>query len=444
MSATTSTPARTFRTRTWVATTYFGQGLPFMLVNFLFAAYLTDIGVKETWIGYLNYFGLAWSFKFLWAPAVDFWSTKRRWLLTVQGALVVGFGALALLIARGPTTALEAGNDPFLRAAIVLLAVLAVLAATHDIAIDGYYMEAITDPTEQAAYTGLRSLAFQVAKLFARSVLLALAGWIGWTWGFGLGALTLGAAWAVHATILPHVEVARTEKKHVVDAMRGFGRAFLTFLRQPGIALVLGLLMTYKLGDQLLFSLNTTFLMREVGVSKSDLAWIGGILGSASLTAGSLLSAWAIQKYGWRRAVWPLTLGMNLNIWLYVWLAWSVAHGKADPTHTPPNLAVVALVYSFEQFAGGLGSSALIVFALRTCNPGFKAAHYAMATALASLGGSTLAAHAGEIVAAVGYTQLYVLSFVVAIPSMLILPFALRLPQLQDPPRAQDPVPDAA
>lgn len=436
MTATTANSPPTssnLLTRTWVSTTYFGQGLPFMLINFLFAAYLTDIGVKETWIAYLNYFGLAWSFKFLWAPAVDFYSTKRRWLLTVQGILVVGFAILALLIAHGPHSAAEATDHPYLQASIALLAVLAVLAATHDIAIDGYYMEAIQNPTDQAAYTGLRSLAFQVAKLFVRSALLALAGWIGWNWGFGLGALTLGAAWTLHLSILPKVEVARTHRTHVSEAIRGFGSAFLSYLRQPGIALVLALLVTYKLGDQLLFSLNTTFLMREVGVSKADLAWVGGILGSVSLTAGSLLSAWAIQKYGWRRAVWPLTLGMNLNIWLYVWLAWTVAQVKVDPTHVPPSLPVVALVYSFEQFAGGLGSSALIVFALRTCNPGFKAAHYAMATALASLGGSTVAARAGDIVAAVGYTQLYVLSFVVAIPSMLILPFALRLPQLQDP-----------
>ena len=34
---------------------------------------------------------------------------------------------------------------------------------------------------------------------------------------------------------------------------------------------------------------------------------------------------------------------------------------------------------------------------------------------------------------AVGYTQLFLLSFAVAVPSMLILPLALRLPQLQDP-----------
>lgn len=432
----TAAPRSTAFTRTWVSTTYFAQGLPFMLVNFLFAAYLTDIGVKEAWIGYLNYFGLAWSLKFLWAPAVDFWGTKRRWLIAVEGALVVGFGLLTLLLVNGPRDAAAADHNSILQAAIALLALLAVLAATHDIAIDGYYMEAISDPGEQAAYTGLRSLAFQVAKLFVRSALLALTGWIGWHWGFGVGAIALAVVWLFHSVFLPRVEIARTHRTSVPEAMTGFGRAFLTYLKQPGIALVLALLVTYKLGDQLMFALNTTFLMREVGVSKPDLAWIGGLLGSGALTAGSLTSAWAIQKWGWRRAVWPLTLGMNLNIWLYVWLAWSVAQAKLDPSHAAPSLPVVAFIYSFEQFAGGLGASALVVFALRTCNVEFKAAHYAIATALASLGGATLGAKAGEIVAAVGYTQLFLLSFAVAIPSMLILPFALRLPQLQDPVRS--------
>ncbi len=435
MSAAASAPAARspVLTQTWVSTTYFAQGLPFMLINFLFAAYLTDIGVKEAWIGYLNYFGLAWSLKFLWAPAVDFWGTKRRWLLLVEGALVVGFGFLTVLLMNGPRDAASASHSLLLQGAIATLAVLAVLAATHDIAIDGYYMEAISNPGEQAAYTGLRSLAFQIAKLFVRSVLLALTGWIGWHWGFGVGAMTLAILWLFHLAILPRVEVARTHRTSVPEAMRGFGSAFLSYLKQPSIWLVLALLVTYKLGDQLMFALNTTFLMREVGVSKPDLAWIGGILGSAALTAGSLLSAWAIQKYGWRRSVWPLTLGMNLNIWLYVWLAWSVAQAKVDPTHVAPGLPVVAFIYSFEQFAGGLGSSALIVFALRTCNPNFKAAHYAIATALASLGGATLGARAGEIVEHIGYTRLFLLSFSVAIPSMLILPFAVRLPQLQDP-----------
>ncbi len=433
-AAVSAPPARSAAvTRTWVSTTYFAQGLPFMLINFLFAAYLTDIGVKEAWIGYLNYFGFAWSLKFLWAPAVDCWGTKRRWLLIVEGLLVVGFGLLTLLLVNGPRTAAAANGNVVLQVAIGTLAVLAVLAATHDIAIDGYYMEAIADPTEQAAYTGLRSLAFQVAKLFVRSALLALAGWIGWHWGFGLGAAALALLWLFHTAVLPRVEAARSHRTSMTEALGGFGRAFKTYLKQPGVALVLALLATYKLGDQLMFALNTTFLMREVGVSKPDLAWIGGIVGSAALTGGSLLSAWAIQKYGWRRTVWPLTLGMNLNIWLYVWLAWSVAQAKLDPGHPAPGLLVVTAVYAFEQFAGGLGASALIVFALRTCNPQFKAAHYAIATALASVGSATLGAKAGEIVEHVGYTRLFLLSFAVAVPSMLILPFALRLPQLQDP-----------
>jgi PAT family beta-lactamase induction signal transducer AmpG len=318
-------------------------------------------------------------------------------------------------------------------AAIAVLGVSAVLAATHDIAIDGYYMEAIRDPQEQAAYTGLRSMAFQVAKLLVRSALLALAGWIGWQWGFGLGAAALAAVWVLHVWTLPRVESPARRGPSPRVALQGFGRAFATFLGQPRIILVLGLLLTYKLGDQLMFALNTTFFLREVGVTKTQFAWIGGILGSAALTAGSMLAAWAIRRYGWRRAVWPLTLGMNLNIFLYVWLAWSVAEARANPLAQKPGLVAAAITFAVEQFAGGLGASALIVFALRTCSVEFKAAHYAIATALASLGGALLGGMAGQIVERWGYTNLFLLSFAVSVPAMLLLPFAVRLPQLQDP-----------
>ena len=53
--------------------------------------------------------------------------------------------------------------------------------------------------------------------------------------------------------------------------------------------------------------------------------------------AGSLVSAWALRRFGFRRAIWPLTLAMNLNIWVYVWLA--SAH--PDP-HTAAGLGTIA------------------------------------------------------------------------------------------------------
>ena len=70
----TPTPI-TRKTIAWVNTTYFAEGLPYMIVRILSGVFFTQLGVKERYLGYLNYLGLPWNIKFLWAPLVDGWSS---------------------------------------------------------------------------------------------------------------------------------------------------------------------------------------------------------------------------------------------------------------------------------------------------------------------------------------------------------------------------------
>src|SRR5439155_23746962 len=79
----------------WVSSTYFSEGLPYMIVRILSSVYFTDVGAKERFIGYLNFLGIPWNLKFLWAPFVDAISTKRRWLVLMQ----LGISVLTMGIA---------------------------------------------------------------------------------------------------------------------------------------------------------------------------------------------------------------------------------------------------------------------------------------------------------------------------------------------------------
>lgn len=422
----------------WVSSTYFAEGLPYMLVRYLAGVYLTDIGVKERYLGFLNFLGIPWNAKFLWSPAVDLFGTKRGWLLKIEALLALGFGLLAFFIASGPVAvppdATSLAGLPgawALESFLALLVVLAFVSATHDVAIDGYYMEAIRDPAVQASFTGLRVMTYRFAVIFAKSVLVAAAGWWAWTGAFLLGAATMGLLLAFHAIILPRVESPAVSRS-ASEVARQFGLAFTTWLRQPRIALVLVFVITYKLGDEVLFSMNTPFLMRGLGVSKVQLSWLAGVLGTAASIFGSLLSAWAIRRFGLRRAIWPLTLAMNLNIWAYVWLAQALP----DPS-TPDGLGLIAAVHAYEQWAAGLGNAVLVVYIMRTCSPDFKAAHYAIASAISSIGSSVFGGFGGVIVEATGYTTLFVLAFFAALPSMACL---LALPLPDDRPRPAAPL----
>jgi PAT family beta-lactamase induction signal transducer AmpG len=410
----------------WVNTTYFAEGLPFMIVRILSSVFFTQLGVKERYLGYLNFLGLPWNFKFLWAPLLDGWSTKRSWQVVLQailGALTCLVGALAFMAGTAPNPEL------LLQAICAVFVVMAFVAATNDVAIDGFYLQALPRREDQALLSGYRVLAYRLAMVFSRSGVVGLVGFVAsryfnnsptyaWAVGFGLsGAVMLFLA-LLHRIILPEVERPATDMGSLQKGAAVFWQSLATYLAQPKVALVLLFVILYKLGDEVLFSMVTPFLLRELALPTEDYAWIAGIVGALATVVGAMAGGWYIKKVGLRRALWPLTLCMNLNIWLYVWL--SVA--KPSPA-TFEGLATIAVVHGIEQLAAGLGSAALLVYLLTTCSKDFKATHYAIGSAIMSIPGTFVGGMGGQIVEAIGYTNLYILAFIAAIPSMIMIPW---------------------
>src|SRR5207249_182461 len=158
-----------------------------------------DIGTKERFLGYLNFLGIPWNFKFLWAPFLDMFSTKRRWLVAMQMAI----SALTMAVATA-CYLVPAGDDTsrYLTFIGVVFVGMAFLSATNDAAIDAYYLEGLKERREQAAYSGYRVLAYRIAMIFVRSGIVALVAaassrmgsgsrFLPWVYGFGLSALTM-------------------------------------------------------------------------------------------------------------------------------------------------------------------------------------------------------------------------------------------------------------
>ncbi|MEQ1806045.1 MAG: MFS transporter, partial [Burkholderiaceae bacterium] len=69
----------------WVALLYFSEGLPLGVFYDIFPVYFRQQGVNLADIGLLSLLGLAWTVKFLWAPAVD-WARRHRWWIAAANA----------------------------------------------------------------------------------------------------------------------------------------------------------------------------------------------------------------------------------------------------------------------------------------------------------------------------------------------------------------------
>lgn len=462
--------------KVWVFSTYFTEGFPYMIVRSMSSVFFTDIGMSERFLGYLNFLGLPWNLKFLWAPAVDIFASKRAWMLAVQWTIALLTALVALLcFAAGHGLAPQLSTV----ALVWIFTLLAFVAATNDVAIDGYYMEGLADPKEQAANTGYRVMAYRLAMILARfGIILAVARlaqgsapaqmYVAWGYGFAAAAVTMGVFAAFHALALPrparegarvaslraagadflgsfaaYLEISPQRSLQAlllaivagtllgaalvllsVPGPEAFVYAFLALLAmllahaRPAVALSLIFIVFYKIGDEIIFSMGTPFLKRYLLVDNGQLAWMSGLLGLIGSILGTAIGGLWIKRTGLRRAIWPLTLLMNFNILAYVWLAWErpLATGTAG-------FATIAAVYFYEQVAAGLGNAALIVYILRTCNPRYKAGHYAIGSAFMSVFSSVFGGMGGVIVEQVDYLGLFIIGFCASIPAMALLFF---------------------
>lgn len=416
-----------FKTSLWVASTYFAEGLPYMIVRFMSSVFFTDMGVREALLGFINFLGIPWNLKFLWAPFLDIFGTKRGWMLKIQ------FLITALVFVIAIFAGLHTNSNPgiILHLIAFLFVGLAFIAATNDISIDAYYLEGLTNKEDQAAYSGLRVMAYRIAVIYARSVLVAIAALANWFWGFGAGALTMLALFILHKLMLPKFEkdVVASEAKQshgIASSASGllamtskkFIESFASYLKQEKVALVLIFVATYKLGDEILFSMNTPFLMREMGLTKTQLAWLSGFVGSFAAIAGALLGAYWIKSVTLKKAIWPITILMNINILAYL----ALSEGRPSAA-TAAGITFIAAVHAYENIAAGLGTAALMVYLMRLCNPQFKAAHFAIGSAIMSLGSTLIGGFGGIIVEQFGYSNLFIFGFFATIPAMLLLFF---------------------
>ena len=138
-------------------------------------------------------------------------------MIAVQGLLTLLTALLAgLCLASG--AGLMAGVPDALLVALFIA--MAFIAATNDIAIDGYYMEGISDPKQQAAYTGFRVMAYRLAMILARfGVILAVAEvakttfggnmYSAWGFGFAAAAVVMAVLTGLHLIRLPRYQEAR-------------------------------------------------------------------------------------------------------------------------------------------------------------------------------------------------------------------------------------------
>jgi len=405
---TTPPPApRSKRTLLWTATTYFGEGLPWSFLHQMGTEYLTAIGASKTQISSTSLLHLAVTFKFAWSPVVDLFGRKRTWLIVTQLVLGLGMFGVAAVSSTGNLTLFWA-----------VMGGLAVLHATHDIACDGFYLQAL-DRKGQALFSGVRVAAFRGAMIVGSSVLVYLAGRTDWLLGFGAAGAIMILTALVNAAVMPHPSEVRPADDGVASPggtkRFAFIAAYRSFLAQPQAALVLSFMLFYKLGDIMMFAMSKP-LLRDLGIDTSQRGIINGF-GTAATIAGSVSGGALLARYGLARCLVPMIYVQNLAIPLYIGMALF-----------KPGFAGVTAIVIIEQLVAGVGVSGHVVFMMQRCRAAYSASHYALATAVVSLASTFSGYISGPLNEALGHPLFFTVAFLASIPSLVLVLIVPKTP----------------
>ena len=150
----------------WIPSIYYAEGLPYAIVIIVSTIMYKNLGLTNTEIAlYTSWLYLPWVIKPLWSPLVEILKTNRFWIISMQILIGSCLAGIALTLP----------SSNYLQYTLAFMWLLAFSSATHDIAVDGFYMMALPSKS-QAWFIGIRNTFYRFAILTGQGLIVILAG----------------------------------------------------------------------------------------------------------------------------------------------------------------------------------------------------------------------------------------------------------------------------
>jgi len=419
----------------------FSAGLPYLLVFSTLSAYLRDVDVSRTTIGYFGLVGTTYSVKVFWAPLIDrlriplltdLLGKRRSWMLVAQCALILGLAQMAL---TDPTASL---------ATFALLAVFVAFAsATQDVAIDAWRIEAVPRDWQGIMAAGY-VFGYRVALLVSGAGALYIADFFSWSAAY-LAMAVLLVVGVITTLVIREPEVTQDREsimleQRVIDFMAerahwpegprrlagwfvgAVAGPFIDFFKRHG-RMALGILLfigVYRISDITMGIMANPFYL-DLGFSKSEIASIAKVFGFVMTITGAALGGLLVARFGFFR---PLLLGAVLVAITNLLFAYMATVDKS--------LQLLALVISADNLSGGIAIAAFIAYLSSLTNVAYTATQYALFSSLMTLPAKLISGVSGAIVDTYGYVWFFVYASVIGIPAILLVIYLLHRGQTKD------------
>ena len=399
----------------------FSAGLPLLLVLGTLSFRLREAGVDRATIGFLSWVGLAYAFKWAWAPLVDRlplpWFTqrlgrRRSWLLLAQGAIALGLIGMAR-------------SDPQieLQALVGWALLVAFGSATQDIALDAYRIES-AQARQQAALAATYQTGYRLAMIWAGAGVLWLAASAqtdngyqhqAWHWAYAVMAASMAVGMV---TVLmapePHREPLPPSRDLKTWLREALVEPFAQFIEQHRwhAVLILALIGVYRISDVVMGIMANPFYV-DMGYTKEQVATVSKIFGVIMTLLGAFIGGGLSMRFGiWRILMLGAILSAASNL-LFAWLA-----------QQPPSITALVWVVSADNLAGGIASAAFIAYLSSLTQVQYSATQYALFSSMMLLAPKWLAGFSGVFVDAYGYPAFFTATALLGVPVLLLILWA--------------------
>ena len=401
----------------------FSAGLPLLLVLGTLSFRLREAGIDRATIGFLTWVGLAYGFKWCWAPLVDRlpiplltrWLGRRRsWLLLAQMVIIAGLVGMAV-------------SDPRVAIMPVVWCALVVAfgSATQDIALDAYRIES-ADTDRQAALAAAYQTGYRLAMIWAGAGVLWIAARAevatvahydpaAWRTAYLCMAASMGIG--VATVLLSPEPAARmlAQAKSMQDWLQitliePFADFFKRYKWQA--ALILALIAVYRISDIVMGVMANPFYV-DMGFTKDQVASVTKVYGVIMTLVGAFIGGILSMRLGVMRV---LMLGAVLSAVSNLLFAWLAGQGA--------NVSALIWVISADNLSSGIASAAFIAYLSSLTNIQYSATQYALFSSIMLLLPKFLAGFSGQVVDSVGYSTFFIGTAVLGIPVLALVAWA--------------------
>lgn len=378
---------------------YLAHALPLYFFNVAMPAILRQQGMDLRWIGMLSLLYLPWAFKFFWAPLVDRYfiprlGRRRSWLVLTQLAVIAGLLALAVM-------RIDYGLWPFVLTALWI----STMAATQDIAIDGYAVD-IYPATHYSVASTMQSIGIALGSMLGGAGTLWL--YEHYNWQVALLSLTgLIAMTTLSVCFLKESSNTQFLDKYKPSLRRVFSR--------PEIRRLLLVIVVYRLVESPAMAMLNPMLV-DAKWSLTQIGLLFSVAGAAVGLLAAVAAGWLVKRQGSMR--WLLGAGWLRSV-IYMVVAIALLSGTIGFWgYAAAVVSIVAVRY--------LAMTVLYTYFMEHCSRQQAGTDFTVLVCFELLVFFLGAALSGFMAKALGYGNLFAVLSVVSMISVILSRMLMR------------------